>query len=394
MAERKMLISKRTIVYFALLFVWLPAYSIYSLIPGANRTLLILRLLSSLLILIKSFGTKFRKENFIVAVFSAVEIVSTILYNRGNLLNAFEFCLCIFAMSVFFVNLNYAKMVQFRQASITLSFIYIVGSIVICFSTPSGIRENLGLHFFISSRANTAQTMVCLSSIIFALDYKLFGKASRISFVILALTVVDMIGLHSGQGIIMVTIIITTLLIFTNKKSDKLLKVISPIGVSIVTLIMNWLVISQSYLRFDIITSFITDILNKDVTMTGRDIIYTNIVRIYLGSPWLGYGYGNSIVESELSGFAAGYNSAHNSLFQILIEVGLVGFVFFFALLFYILTQLRKAGTNQSYILYGGIIAFLIGGITSLAYYNIYFYILIMFSVGMYLDDMSEAGRL
>ena len=293
----------------------------------------------------------------------------------------------------FFVNLDYNKQQQFRKSTVALTLIYIVGSTIVCYSTPSEIREDLGLHFFISSRANTAQAMVCLLSIIFALDYKIYGKTQKISIVILGLTILDMIGLHSGQGIIMIGIIILTLLVFTKNKSGKLLKILSPAGIGIANVVLNWLIISQAYLKINLLTWFITDVLKKDVTLTGRDIIYTNIVAIYLGSPWLGFGYGNSVVENTLSRFAAGYNSAHNSPFQLLIEVGIIGFAFFFYFVFYILTQLRKAETKQCYVLYGGIIAFLIGGITSLAYYNIYFYIMIMFCVGMYTNDILKIRR-
>lgn len=391
--NRKILINKRMLIYFILLFIWIPAYSLYSFIPGANKLLLGLRLLSSIVILIKCFGTKMRKEYIILLGFCLVELITTVIHNPENLLNAVEFCMCIMAMCIFFVNLDYNKQQQFRKSTVALTLIYIVGSTIVCYSTPSEIREDLGLHFFISSRANTAQAMVCLLSIIFALDYKIYGKTQKISIVILGLTILDMIGLHSGQGIIMIGIIILTLLVFTKNKSGKLLKILSPAGIGIANVVLNWLIISQAYLKINLLTWFITDVLKKDVTLTGRDIIYTNIVAIYLGSPWLGFGYGNSVVENTLSRFAAGYNSAHNSPFQLLIEVGIIGFAFFFYFVFYILTQLRKAETKQCYVLYGGIIAFLIGGITSLAYYNIYFYIMIMFCIGMYTNDILKIRR-
>lgn len=393
MIERKMIVSKKTITYLALLFIWLPAYSMYSFIPGAGRFLLILRLASSTIIIIKNWGMRVRKEHVIIIGFATVEIITTILNNSSELFSAVEFCICIIAMCVFFSNLGTEGKKSFRNATACLSLVYIIGSVIVCFTTPNEIRENLGLHFFVSSRANTAQTMICLLAILIALDYKIIGKVSCRSYLILGLTALDMVGLHSGQGIIMLGIIIVTLLVFTRSRNDKLLKLFSPSGVYIVNIFLNWLIISQVYMKINLITQFITDVLKKDVTLTGRDVIYTNIVAIYLGSPWIGYGYKNNIVENTLSRFAAGYNSAHNSPFQLLIEVGLIGFLFFSLLVFYILTQLRKAKTRQSYTLYGAIIAFLIGGIASLAYYNIYFYVLIMFSVGMYTDDMSEEGE-
>lgn len=390
MKERKMTVSKKTITYLLLLFIWLPAYSMYSFIPGASKILLMLRLASSILILMKNWGMRIYKECLIIIGFSTIEIITTALHNSSKLLNVIEFCACITAMYVFFVNLSTNEKKHFREAIAFLSLVYVVGSVIVCFSIPNEIREDLGLHFFISSRANTAQTMICLLALLIALDYKIVGKISNISFIVIGLTALDMIGLHSGQGIIMIGIIVVTLFVFTRDGNHKLLRLFSPCGVYIANIFLNWLIISQVYRKVKFITHFITDVLHKDVTLTGRDVIYNNIVAIYLGSPWLGYGYENNIVENALSRFAAGYNSAHNSPFQLLIEVGLIGFLFFSVLVFYVLVRLRKANTRQSYILYGAIIAFLIGGIASLAYYNIYFYVLIMFCIGMYTDDISE----
>ncbi|KAF5032500.1 hypothetical protein DSECCO2_616640 [anaerobic digester metagenome] len=377
-------VNKKTLCYIPLLFVWIPAYSIYSILPMANRLMLMLRLVCSVGIIIRFLKLKMRTEYLIILGFFLVETFSTLQHNAGNIFNAVEFCLCVMSMFLFFINLDDYRMIRFRQATVILSFVYVVGLTFTCFTTPSAIRENLGLHFFISSRANSAQAMVCLLSIIFALDYKIYNEIRRGSLFILGLTVIDMLGLHSGQGMIMIGIVILTLIVFTQKKSGRLLKVFSPTGVGLVNIVLNWLIISQSYMNIAPLTYFITEVLHKEVTLTGRDIIYTNIVSIYLRSPLIGFGYGNSVVEETLSHFAAGYNSAHNSLFQLLIEVGIVGFIFFLILVFYILSRLRKVENNYCYILYGGIVAFLIGGTTSLAYYNVYFYILIAFSVGMY----------
>ena len=333
---------------------------------------------------IKIFTLKWRIEYLLIGAYALVEIISTYLYNRVNLFNVIEFCICIMSMCIFFINLGRERQVQFRKAVVFWGVIYAIGITITCFATPRGVREDLGLHFFVSSRANSAQTMICVLALLFALDYKLYGKPQMTSLLVLLLTGLSMLGLHSGQGIIMLGIVIVVLLIFTRKKSDKLVRLISPVGIALLNIFLNWLVISQVYLKIKPITYFITNILQKDVTLTGRDIIYNNIVYIFLKNPLLGFGYKNSIVENSLSHFAEGYNSAHNSPFQILIEVGIIGFVIFFVLILWILMQLEQKKTKECYVAYGCIVAFLIGGITSLAYYNIYFYVLVSFSIGMY----------
>lgn len=384
MENRNFVIHINTLKYIALFFVWIPAYSIYNWIPMANRVMLGLRLLCSTIIILKYFTPKLRVEYLLIGAYAFIEIISTYLYNRTNLFNALEFCICIISMCMFFVNLGREHQVQFRKAVVFWGIIYAIGIAITCFATPGSMREDLGLHFFVSSRANSAQAMICVLALLFALDYKLYGKPQVTSLLVLLLTGISMIGLHSGQGIIMLSIVIAVLLIFTRKKSDKLVRLVSPIGIALLNILLNWLIISQVYMKIKPITYFITTVLKKDVTLTGRDIIYNNIVYIFLKSPLLGFGYKNSVVENSLSHFAEGYNSAHNSPFQILIEVGIIGFVIFFVLIFWILMQLEQKKTKECYIVYGCIVAFLIGGITSLAYYNIYFYVLISFGIGMY----------
>lgn len=390
MKNRTFLININTLKYIIVFFVWIPAYALYNYIPMANKIMLFLRLLCSIIIIIKNFSFNWKLEYILIGAYSVIEIVSTLLYNQENLFNVLEFCLCIMSMCVFFVNLNNYKQLQFRKAVAFWGIIYAIGITFTCFITPSSMREDLGLHFFVSSRANSAQTMICILVLMFALDFKFYGKPKLISLLVLIFTGVSMIGLHSGQGIIMLGIVIIVLVIFTRKKADKLLYLISPIGVAVINIFLNWLIISQAYLNVSPITYFITNILKKDVTLTGRDIIYTNIVSIFLKNPLLGFGYENSIVKNSLSHFAEGYNSAHNSPFQILIEVGIVGFAIFFVLVFLVLARLEKAKTTECYIVYGGIVAFLIGGITSLAYYNIYFYVLMAFCVGMYCNNKGS----
>lgn len=92
------------------------AYALYNYIPMANRIMLFLRLLCSIIIIIKNFSFNWKLEYILIGAYSVIEIVSTLLYNQENLFNVLEFCLCIMSMCVFFVNLNNYKQLQFRKA--------------------------------------------------------------------------------------------------------------------------------------------------------------------------------------------------------------------------------------------------------------------------------------
>lgn len=101
MKNRTFLININTLKYIIVFFVWIPAYALYNYIPMANRIMLFLRLLCSIIIIIKNFSFNWKLEYILIGAYSVIEIVSTLLYNQENLFNVLEFCLCIMSMCVF-----------------------------------------------------------------------------------------------------------------------------------------------------------------------------------------------------------------------------------------------------------------------------------------------------
>lgn len=72
------------------------------------------------------------------------------------------------------------------------------------------------------------------------------------------------------------------------------------------------------------VQSFIQDVLGRSLTMTGRTPIYDRLGFIIGASPYVGYGYGNTIVERVV-----GWGNAQNGVAEIVVMYGLVGLVSF-----------------------------------------------------------------
>lgn len=75
-------------------------------------------------------------------------------------------------------------------------------------------------------------------------------------------------------------------------------------------------------LSYDVVQDFIVNVLNKDLTLTGRLNIYNKIVDIFQESPWIGSGIGNFNV---ISVFLTGCENAQNGLVNLYIELGFIG---------------------------------------------------------------------
>lgn len=84
-------------------------------------------------------------------------------------------------------------------------------------------------------------------------------------------------------------------------------------------------------LQYDFVQYFIKDVLHEDMTLTGRLQIYIDIQKAFTESPWIGLGYGNSVVVSKY--FTDAYDS-QNGLIELFIQIGAIGVVLFLSLLY------------------------------------------------------------
>ena len=75
-------------------------------------------------------------------------------------------------------------------------------------------------------------------------------------------------------------------------------------------------------LSFEIVQRFILDVLNEDLTLTGRLLIYEKIQEVFAENLWLGLGPGN---YSMVAFFLTHCENAQNGLVNLFLEIGLLG---------------------------------------------------------------------
>ncbi len=81
--------------------------------------------------------------------------------------------------------------------------------------------------------------------------------------------------------------------------------------------------------KLDFVKYIVVEVLHKNINLTGRTAIYSNLSRIIRNSPLLGYGYGNRAVHEFV-----GYGNAQNGLVQIVVDYGMIGATFFMLLVY------------------------------------------------------------
>lgn len=126
--------------------------------------------------------------------------------------------------------------------------------------------------------------------------------------------------------------------------------------------------------------SFITNVLHKDMTFTGRVDIWDLVLDLLKESWLIGYGRGNTLI-AQYNGFV---NETHNAVLEIMMFSGVLGIVFFLILLL-LVNQNLKLSKNHifSKILSFSVFAYMVIGLTESVFYKKEFWILLIISYGI-----------
>lgn len=126
------------------------------------------------------------------------------------------------------------------------------------------------------------------------------------------------------------------------------------------------------------ISDFITNVLNKDVTMSGRTIVYAKVLSYIVKSPVWGYGY-NSVYELFKNTMYLGSNAfaldAQNALLEYVLYYGLLGVSAFMLMLYFSFNKPEYKGEilDNDYFCYVGLYIMVLLGSVEITYNMIFF---------------------
>lgn len=114
----------------------------------------------------------------------------------------------------------------------------------------------------------------------------------------------------------------------------------------------------------------VVDVLHKLPNMTGRRVILVNMMELILKRPWLGYGYGTTVMHA----INENIDNAQNGLLQQLIQYGFVGGILFCVLVFKALD--RRYKDDELNALYAALYAIIICSAVEISYNYVFYYTL------------------
>lgn len=395
-----MIVKTRSIKYALLFLLWFPAHAVWSPIPYGGQIRIILRLVVSCCILLTYSPRlkRMRKGRFnfayiLLLAYFVILTVSTFQNKLGMIyvMEVVELGLFVFSMIVWFQFKRSDLLRDFFDAAYFMSWIYLFSSLAsdVFFLLTNASAGYQGTNFFIGSRAETVQLEVLLC-ILVSIRNKMYGKSKdKMTLLFIALCFANAVMLSSGQGTMMMGVIIIGWLIGKGK-FKKLFSVLSPIKSTCFLAILYWLVLGGLYQTIDVFVYLIEKVLNKSITLTGRTYIFENSFALISNSPIWGYGYKNSAVTDYIGDVNSAFVSAHNSILDVALNSGIPSCVILCFLSLLILIRLYKhlnrndnGGFEICIMVYMSVLAYYLGGLVNLALESVSFYCTIALAFGI-----------
>ena len=235
--------------------------------------------------------------------------------------------------------------------------------------------------YFWGSEAVTTHSMIMFLTLSIYYDRKYEDKLSVLSIVCGILSFAFCVFNNSGQGMTMIFVFCGLLLVnyFTKQKMQIFMR---PIVVVVVIAVLYYIVITFRFTKIDIIVNYITTVLSKDVSLTGRDQIFSEVLEIFAEHPIFGYGYNNTIINDTLGKVVMQFNTAHNSVLQMLIDYGIFGTGCLFVFTFSVFKELIVQKEKYYVVIYFSIIAMFVGGLVNLIIPTNYYLMVVLLAIG------------
>lgn len=159
------------------------------------------------------------------------------------------------------------------------------------------------------------------------------------------------------------------------------------VGIIIIVFIVEiFIVISFGYSS---IALLISDLFGKDITFSGRALLWQQMLYAIQSNPILGYGLRDSDYVRSLVGISAG---AHNYYLDLSFQRGLVGLASFLSIFIYILVKLKNKN-GDIYLLLGFVGAYLLMFISEPFYFTEKFHMPVIYILAVLLSDKKRKSN-
>lgn len=183
------------------------------------------------------------------------------------------------------------------------------------------------LHCFVA-----ALSFICYYHQTKSLEKKIKNRSIPICFILLSLLVIPKVTCSTGMISLAVMVLVLILPVRIKRLLSSSQVMIAGAAVMNVLLLGSYNLSQNSAVKY-----FITEILGKTSTLTGRMQIWRIIFEYIAEKPFWGYGYYNTVIQDHL-----GYGNPQNGVLKLLLDGGLVSLISYMLMVYVSFSEKHK----------------------------------------------------
>lgn len=327
-------------LFFHISFITLPYFEYYNFMKYGIIVIIAIYLFCNCKAI---FQAKYRTVNIVLFLFLFIVLITAYI-NRHDVKDRNVFLASIVFVAIVVEAFFLFQCVEHKnqlnrviKVIYCLNVIYVVVTDLLMLFYPELVVRTEG-YYLIGNKFSVVYAhllMCCLYWYVKGKNRVLSYQNKTILFLICSLTIFISIYADCATGIV-ASVFLFMFMMFNKHLCLLTMKPLIPV----VTLCLSCsiLLLSDSVLRNTFVQFVVEDVLQKDITLTGRMNIYASVLSLLPGHFWSGYGYGSTY---EVCMKLLGAPNTQNGLLEILVQYGIIG-VSLFLLLVYLVFRKNK----------------------------------------------------
>src|SRR5699024_800515 len=263
----------------------------------------------------------------------------------GNLLNLFNYSMSIISFIVWVEIILKNNPLQGLQSLNITYLILVYENLIFYIVFPNGYEQTITNNgeyvsrYLISVYNQFAATIIPAVIVIIVYTYMRYYSIKLQSIILIITVSFTFIYFWSATSIVGIALIVIYLIMFGKTVFNSLVKV-----QVIIPIIIGLFIMIVGFNNLGVFSFVIENILDKDVTLSTRTIIWDAAIEMIKESPYFGYGYLGE--GSKYIVFGSGRErDAHNTILQYMLQHGVVGFIpLIFLIILFIKNLVRQSG--------------------------------------------------
>lgn len=301
-----------------------------------NTLFAIIKIFCTIILLLKK-NLKINTNDIVVLLFIAIYSIANI-YNGLGIVAVIERYLSWIVIT-FLIEVYMKKdyKVFIGYTSTILSCLVIINFISILMNPVNYYNNLTRVHFLGFDNDNVP---VLLLAVYFNIFNIMLNKKGKLVYLSIITAIISSILVWSANGIIGISMVMLYLLIIRKiwKKGSKVLNLKIYYSIALLFFVLVVLLRVQDHLSF-----LIQDILNRDLTFTGRTYIWDYAIESILNNKIFGIG----IYDFALRLSRTGVYHAHCTLLNITFEAGILGLISYFSIWILSVVKSEKYKSNK-----------------------------------------------